>query len=88
MPVLEIPDRSVLRTFRPGDERRWAKLMSGAIGTWDQDSTTKLFLGRPGPDMVDTDHAERWRNVFANIGSAGGDSARVALRSVLRPIPN
>ena len=31
-----------------GDEGRWAKLMTGAIGDWDEESTARQFLGEPG----------------------------------------
>ncbi len=48
LPVLEIPDGLKLRTFRVGDETLWAKLVSGAIGVWDEESTSQLFLGDPG----------------------------------------
>ena len=48
LPELEVPDGFELRTFRLGDESRWAKLMTGAIGVWDEESTTRLFLGDPG----------------------------------------
>jgi mycothiol synthase len=48
LPVLRVPDGLNLRTFRPGDERRWAMLMTGAIGIWDEVSTARLFLREPG----------------------------------------
>jgi mycothiol synthase len=44
----EAPDGLELRTFRAGDEAGWAKLMTGAIGNWDEESTARLFLGDPG----------------------------------------
>lgn len=48
LPDLEVPAGFVLRTFRVGDEAGWAALMTGAIGLWDEESTTRLFLGDPG----------------------------------------
>jgi mycothiol synthase len=54
LPVLEIPYGFELRTFRRGDEARWAELMTGAIGDWDDESTARQFLGDPGvhPDGI------------------------------------
>jgi mycothiol synthase len=48
LPLLEIPHGFELRTFRVGDEARWAQLMTGAIGDWDEESTARQFLGDPG----------------------------------------
>jgi hypothetical protein len=48
LPALVIPQGFELRTFRVGDESRWAKLMTGAIGDWDEDSTSRVFLRDPG----------------------------------------
>lgn len=48
LPELEVPDGFELRTFRLGDESRWATLMTGAIGVWDEESTAQKFLGDPG----------------------------------------
>jgi len=48
LPDPEIPEEFELRTFGRGDEARWAKLMTGAIGDWDQESTQRQFLGDPG----------------------------------------
>src|SRR5713101_4021756 len=48
LPDPEVPDGFELRTFRAGDEGRWAKLMTGAIGDWDEESTARLFLSEPG----------------------------------------
>jgi mycothiol synthase len=48
LPALVVPDGLELRTFRAGDEARWAELMTGAIGAWDEESTARLFLGDPG----------------------------------------
>ncbi|SRR5260370_26961955 len=48
LPDQEVPDGLELRTFRVGDEAAWAKLMTGAIGDWDEESTGRLFLGDPG----------------------------------------
>jgi mycothiol synthase len=48
MPILEVPHGFALRTFHGGDEGRWARLMTGAIGVWDEESTVRLFLGDPG----------------------------------------
>ena len=48
LPQQEVPDGLELRIFRVGDEAGWARLMSGAIGVWDEESTTRLFLGDPG----------------------------------------
>jgi mycothiol synthase len=48
LPVLNLPDGFELRTFRLGDEARWAQLMTGAIGDWNEQSTTRQFLGDPG----------------------------------------
>jgi len=50
LPDPEVPEGLVLRTFRRGDEGGWARLMSGAIGNWDEESTARLFLGEPGVD--------------------------------------
>jgi mycothiol synthase len=50
MPELAIPQGYQLRTFTAGDEAGWAKLMTGAIGDWDEESTRHLFLGDPGVD--------------------------------------
>jgi mycothiol synthase len=47
LPEQELPDGLELRTFRTGDEGRWAKLMTGAIGDWDEESTAREFLGDP-----------------------------------------
>lgn len=47
----EIPDGFSLRTFRAGDETGWARLMTGAIGDWDKESTERQFLGDPGVTM-------------------------------------
>ena len=49
----DLPDQWVpvgleLRTFRLGDEAGWAKLMTGAIGHWDEASTVRQFLGEAG----------------------------------------
>jgi mycothiol synthase len=54
LPVLNLPDRFELRTFRVGDEARWAQLVHGAIGEWDEQSTARQFLGDPGvsPDGI------------------------------------
>ena len=52
LPDKEVPEGLALRTFRVGDEAGWAKLMTGAIGDWDEESTARQFLGDPG---VDTD---------------------------------
>jgi mycothiol synthase len=52
LPDQEVPEGLALRTFRVGDEAGWAKLMTGAIGDWDEESTARQFLGDPG---VDTD---------------------------------
>ena len=51
LPVLEIPYGFGLRTFRLGDEPRWAQLMTGAIGDWDEESTARLFLSDPGVNL-------------------------------------
>ncbi len=48
LPALEVPDGSQVRTFRAGDAAGWAKLMTGAIGDWDEESTGRLFLDDPG----------------------------------------
>ena len=48
LPALVVPDGLELRTFGAGDEARWAELMTGAIGVWDEESTARLFLGDPG----------------------------------------
>jgi mycothiol synthase len=48
LPDREIPDGLELRTFRVGDESGWAKLMTGAIGDWDEESTSRQFLGDRG----------------------------------------
>src|SRR5260370_1830682 len=48
LPDPEVPAGFELRTFRAGDEGRWAKLMTGAIGDWDEESTARLFLSEPG----------------------------------------
>ena len=48
LPDPHVPDGVELRTFRVGDEARWAKLMTGAIGVWDEESAARLFLGDPG----------------------------------------
>ena len=54
LPDLEIPDGFDIWTFRAGDARGWAKLMTGAIGDWNEHSTARDFLGDPGvnPDGV------------------------------------
>jgi hypothetical protein len=44
----EVPAGLALRTFRVGDEAGWAKLMTGAIGDWGEESTAREFLGDPG----------------------------------------
>jgi hypothetical protein len=48
LPDTQVPDGFDLRTFRVGDEAGWAKLMTGAIGDCDEQSTAKEFLGDPG----------------------------------------
>lgn len=48
LPDPEIPEGLALRTFRAGDEAGWAKLMTGAIGAWDEESTARQFLGERG----------------------------------------
>lgn len=48
LPDLELPEGLAIRTFRCGDEAGWATLMTGAIGDWDAESTTRQFLGDPG----------------------------------------
>ena len=48
LPDTQVPDGFDLRSFRVGDEAGWAKLMTGAIGDWDEQSTAKEFLGDPG----------------------------------------
>jgi mycothiol synthase len=48
LPILEVPHGLALRTFHGGDEGCWARLMTGAIGVWDEASTGRLFLGDPG----------------------------------------
>src|SRR5260370_40178450 len=51
LPDLEVPAGFELRTFRAGDEGRWAKLMTGAVGDWDEESTARLFLSEPGVNL-------------------------------------
>lgn len=46
--ILEVPHGFELRTFCAGDESRWASLMNGAIGEWNEESATRLFLQEPG----------------------------------------
>jgi mycothiol synthase len=48
LPDLDVPEGFELRTFRAGDEAGWAKLMTGAIGDWDEESTKRLFPADPG----------------------------------------
>ncbi len=48
LPDQQVPEGLALRTFRLGDEAGWAKLMTGAIGDWDEESTARQFLGDPG----------------------------------------
>jgi hypothetical protein len=48
LPDHQIPEGLELRTYRNGDEGGWARLMSGAIGDWDEESTVREFLGEPG----------------------------------------
>jgi hypothetical protein len=48
LPDPKVPDGFELRTFRAGDEAGWARLMTGAIGEWDEDSTAGLFVADPG----------------------------------------
>jgi len=48
LPDPEVPAGLELRTFRAGDEGRWPKLMTGAIGDWNEESTARLFLSEPG----------------------------------------
>ena len=50
LPDEEAPDGVEIKVFVPGDEGGWAKLMTGAIGEWDEESTTSQFLGDPGVD--------------------------------------
>jgi mycothiol synthase len=50
LPEPEFPLGLELRAFRAADESVWAKLMTGAIGEWDEESTTRQFLGDPGVD--------------------------------------
>src|SRR5713226_2210962 len=50
LPDQQVPEGLALRTFRAGDEAGWAKLMTGAIGDWDEESTARQFLGDPGVD--------------------------------------
>src|ERR1700732_3630376 len=52
LPDPEVPKGLALRTFRAGDEAGWAKLMTGAIGDWDEESTARQFLGDPGVDAA------------------------------------
>ena len=48
LPDQQAPSGLELRTFRVGDEAGWAKLMTGAIGDWDEESTRRQFLSEPG----------------------------------------
>jgi mycothiol synthase len=48
LPILEVPHGLALRTFHGGDEGCWARLMTGAVGVWDEAATGRLFLGDPG----------------------------------------
>ena len=48
LPAPQIPDGLKLRTFVENDLRGWAKLMTGAIGNWDEESTRTQFIGEAG----------------------------------------
>lgn len=54
LPEQRIPHGLTLRTFLPDDIRGWVKLMTGAIGAWDEDSARREFLGDPAvaPDGI------------------------------------
>lgn len=67
LPDPEVPEGFELRTFGAGDEAEWAKLMTGAIGQWDEESTAQQFLGDPGVSM---------ESVFFLV--AGGDYVATA----------
>jgi len=60
LPALDVPEGLELRTLRAGDEAQWAKLMTGAIGVWDEESTARLFLG---------DHGVKQDGVFFLVAS-------------------
>ncbi len=48
LPEEGIPDGFELRTLLGGDIARWAELMTGAIGDWDEELARRQFLGEPG----------------------------------------
>ena len=48
LPDQRVPHGFELRTFGVGDVAGWAQLITGAIGDWDEDSTSRQFLGEPG----------------------------------------
>jgi mycothiol synthase len=54
LPALRAPDGYELRTWRPGDEARWAAVMDGAIGAWDEERVRSEFLHQDGvePDNI------------------------------------